>query len=126
MSGWCRKSRLLVGVRKDRLGHPTPCSVGVITVASGIWGAARGVEGGGGLPLIVGSALALPPVRLGALGKLFDLFGTWFLRCKLGDYEVDTSALQGGPRSLVAFGGEPSRPQVLRAGPLQQHSRCHG
>lgn len=116
-SGRCSDSWLLAEVQKGRLGRPsTPCSVGTIAVASGIWGPAGGVEGGC-LPLIVGSVLVLPLVNFGALGKLLDLFRALFLRCKLGEFEVNISELQGGPHSSVAFGSEAAEPWVHSSGP---------
>lgn len=120
-SGRCSDSWLLAEVQKGRLGRPTPCSVGTIAVASGIWGPARGVEGGC-LPVIVGSVLVLPLVNVGALGKLLDLFRALFLRFKLGEFEVNISELQGGPRSLAAFGSEAAEPRAHSSGPRSRSS----
>lgn len=62
-------------------------------------GVRRGVEGGHRLPPDpVGSARTLPPGDSVASGKLPDLLGTLFLRCKLGGYEGNTLSFRGGLR----------------------------
>lgn len=97
-SGPWRTVSLLAKAAKDRLEHLFPLQRGLGHGGPGDPGCGEVSKVDTACPLTLWVPRELCHGDSVALGKLPDLLGTLFLRCKLGGYEGNTLSFRGGLR----------------------------